>query len=321
MDLNAFCAAYADEVRKYINDGAVPCAIGNGWMEIQDAESYIYIKQAESYVIPPEIIELLQIEQVNKIAAHELTFKLNKCIPWDNCRITAFNNIPLRELVTVCSICGVDTAANYSGMFEGNVCLGCHPPNQKGKLYDIRDFNAIDWILFCNSINSRFSDTEIYVNCNPRSKHYGKVMFPKHGYFGRFSLHTISIQSFIDHIVKWIQYAGTPSIDRCMKYLDTEQPFSHFSPYSEHGGNITPRFVLENTHLEVSERVVGRIMHDMYYYKFATGMQIDEINERCAKLKTEKVFGNHTINIINKNIICNLISDDKNVDCFDLCLH
>lgn len=156
-------------------------------------------------------------------------------LDWHELRIRQINGLELEDLndeyILECGECQKDLNIDYQGRWIitksepyfhvlKNICPKCYQEEKFGdhakdqfQFFHIGEFNFFDWIPFMTEpdLDDVVSGSTFYVNCNPQSKDWGKIMVTVCDNHGRqaFHVHYQNLNELLKDIKNWIKF--TPS--------------------------------------------------------------------------------------------------------------
>jgi hypothetical protein len=211
--MSDFNEHYQSLVDKFMQSGSKRMTIvtkpdGSQWnFYTTESEGVVCATPMPYYSIPQDMLGLLGAQRIFKHNAHTIKIRIKDYICW--------------EYMMNYTFCGTWWIANYicnrrgtsvsHGTCYGYVsspnymCVECYnkhkPPGYT--LCDFTTFNVLDWVLF---MGESFVDTHplYYINCNPKSVYYGKIMALSEDTFTDM-FHIIGdCKTFIGYIRDWL---------------------------------------------------------------------------------------------------------------------
>lgn len=236
------------------------------WFMIRDRSIgfYFIFKVANEYRIPPAFQELMQIKEITKLHASSIIIELSKYpVDWyDGIIIRSFNGTPWSD--AVCYKCA--TYNIFCGKWINNskttLCMGCYAscPESGYRYTNMQDFNVMDWVEFYSEGESNINlFTIMLVNCNTKSKDYGKIMVGVCNNLGGNDFYVVGdTEAFMGYVCKWMDVQGVQRGD-ANDFLDSPcTDITAMSSAVRHNVfpgqmNITNRMILSNTHLLICD--------------------------------------------------------------------
>jgi hypothetical protein len=228
------------------------------------------------YSIPQDMLGLLNMQRIFKHNAHSIKIRIKDPICWEHMMNYTFCGTSwiINYMCFECSVGATDCMCYVRN--NTFICIKCYNKNKPPgfTLCDFTEFNVLDWVRF---IGESFTDEyyPYYVNCNPKSVYYGKIMVLIDDIFADI-FHIIGdCKTFIGYIRDWLVSVPNELPVKSMVdvlHEDCRIPYLHEICVRE-GFPTSNRFILEHHHVcgdgvfdSKDVRWVYRSMHNKCIY-------------------------------------------------------
>lgn len=275
---------YGEVALKYMNSMKSSMELNSQGMNVyrNGFDSFMILHAAEQYVLPLEIRELMRIGDIIKPYGNSLGLRLSTRICWSG--VNNFFTIRSKP----CSKC--DTISRCGdrvwSLGDYQICGSCYgkTPAQWEFVQQTVMINLLDWVEFMTEpdMSSRF-----YVNCNPESYHYGRIMYgiPCNDYMGRSMTMFRDVgytSDLLEKIRDWLNHVpgnfdANLNVQKCVDFLDSKSQYANFIDVC--ASHLTNRYFLthpirDDIEKMARESVRGVLMkyiqhEDLTYRSFA----------------------------------------------------